>query len=207
MLNMLDLTPTTVHFGSTSDKNTCEGVKCSYSLRLQTGQFLDRVWRTEASVQGWKLNLFHSIIYKFVVYLEYVLMISCCGQFYLAFSLFSLLSDNGDAQIKHLITILSAVVLWIEPPDVIAASIRNGGSERSCQDPCLQCLRKKLRNTDDYDSPVLQWVYRWLPCATFNGFLDYWLTFWQPPKVNKVSFVDCGIVSSSTLQLRQLFGN
>jgi hypothetical protein len=33
--------------------------------------------------------------------------------------------------------ILSAVVLWIEPPDVIAASIRNGGSERFSQDPCF----------------------------------------------------------------------
>jgi len=55
--------------------------------------------------------------------------------------------------------ILSAVVLWIEPPDVIAASIRNGGSERFSQDPCLQYLfnlRKRLRNFDERDSPVLQ---------------------------------------------------
>lgn len=69
------------------------------------------------------------------------------GLFYLTFSLFFLWSDNGDAQIKHLMMILSAVVLWIEPPDVIAASIRNGGSERSSQDPCFQALfnlRKKV---------------------------------------------------------------
>jgi hypothetical protein len=34
--------------------------------------------------------------------------------------------------------ILAAVVLWIEPPDAIAASIRNGGSERYSQEPHLQ---------------------------------------------------------------------
>ena len=92
--------------------------------------------------------------------------------------------------------ILSAVVLWIEPPDVIAASIRNGGSERFSQDPCLQSLfnlRKKLRNFYEWDSPVLQWVYRRLSCSAFNGVFDYWLTFWQPPEVNKVRFADCCI--------------
>lgn len=31
---------------------------------------------------------------------------------------------------KHLIQILSAIMPWVEPPDVIAASIRSGGSER-----------------------------------------------------------------------------
>ncbi|KAL6883263.1 hypothetical protein ACP4OV_010677 [Aristida adscensionis] len=45
-------------------------------------------------------------------------------------------NDNGDAQIKHLMHILSAVVQWIEPPDVIAASIRNGGSESEFVDGC-----------------------------------------------------------------------
>jgi hypothetical protein len=37
---MLDFMPTTTSFGSMSDKNTCEGVDDSYSLRLQTGRFL-----------------------------------------------------------------------------------------------------------------------------------------------------------------------
>ncbi|KAL6641078.1 hypothetical protein ACP70R_019259 [Stipagrostis hirtigluma subsp. patula] len=45
-------------------------------------------------------------------------------------------NDNGDAQIQHLMHILSAAVLWIEPPDVIAASIRNGGSESEFIDGC-----------------------------------------------------------------------
>ncbi|XP_066370487.1 uncharacterized protein [Miscanthus floridulus] len=49
-------------------------------------------------------------------------------------------NDNGDAQIKHLMLILSAVVLWIEPPDVIAASIRNGGSESEFIDGCHALL-------------------------------------------------------------------
>ncbi|KAG2537518.1 exportin-4-like isoform X1 [Panicum virgatum] len=49
-------------------------------------------------------------------------------------------NDNGDAQIKHLMMILSAVVLWIEPPDVIAASIRNGGSESEFIDGCHALL-------------------------------------------------------------------
>lgn len=49
-------------------------------------------------------------------------------------------NDNGDAQIKHLIHILSAVILWIEPPDVIAASIRNGGSESEFIDGCHALL-------------------------------------------------------------------
>ena len=38
MLNML--VPKTTGFGSMSDKNTCEGVDDSYSLRLQTGRCL-----------------------------------------------------------------------------------------------------------------------------------------------------------------------
>ncbi|ONM05869.1 exportin-4 isoform X4 [Zea mays] len=49
-------------------------------------------------------------------------------------------NDNGDAQIKHLMLILSAVVLWIEPPDVITASIRNGGSESEFIDGCHALL-------------------------------------------------------------------
>jgi len=40
MLNMLDFMPKTTGFGSMSDKNTCEGVDDSYSLRLQTGRCL-----------------------------------------------------------------------------------------------------------------------------------------------------------------------
>uniref|UniRef100_A0A0E0EYW7 Exportin-4 n=1 Tax=Oryza meridionalis TaxID=40149 RepID=A0A0E0EYW7_9ORYZ len=40
-------------------------------------------------------------------------------------------NDNADGQIQYLVRILSAVVHWIEPPDVIAASIRSGASERN----------------------------------------------------------------------------
>uniref|UniRef100_J3N3E7 Exportin-4 n=1 Tax=Oryza brachyantha TaxID=4533 RepID=J3N3E7_ORYBR len=49
-------------------------------------------------------------------------------------------NDNADAQIKHLVHILSAVVLWIEPPDVIAASIRSGASESEFIDGCHALL-------------------------------------------------------------------
>ncbi|KAE8791479.1 exportin-4 [Hordeum vulgare] len=45
-------------------------------------------------------------------------------------------NDNGDAQIEHFMHILSAVILWIEPPNVIAESIRNGGSESEFIDGC-----------------------------------------------------------------------
>ncbi|VAH04299.1 unnamed protein product [Triticum turgidum subsp. durum] len=45
-------------------------------------------------------------------------------------------NDNGDAQIEHFMHILSAVILWIEPPNVIAESIRNGGSESEFIDSC-----------------------------------------------------------------------
>ncbi|KAG8088719.1 hypothetical protein GUJ93_ZPchr0010g10091 [Zizania palustris] len=49
-------------------------------------------------------------------------------------------NDNGDAHIKHLMHILSAAVLWIEPPDVIASSIRNGASESEFLDGCHALL-------------------------------------------------------------------
>uniref|UniRef100_A0A0D9XKK9 Exportin-1 C-terminal domain-containing protein n=1 Tax=Leersia perrieri TaxID=77586 RepID=A0A0D9XKK9_9ORYZ len=45
-------------------------------------------------------------------------------------------NDNADAQIKHLVHILSAAILWIEPPDVIATSIRSGASESEFLDGC-----------------------------------------------------------------------
>ncbi|KAL5225000.1 hypothetical protein ABZP36_011639 [Zizania latifolia] len=49
-------------------------------------------------------------------------------------------NDNGDAHIKHLMHILCAAVLWIEPPDVIASSIRNGASESEFLDGCHALL-------------------------------------------------------------------
>lgn len=49
-------------------------------------------------------------------------------------------NDNGDAQIEHFMHILSAVILWIEPPNVIAESIRRGGSESEFIDGCHALL-------------------------------------------------------------------
>ncbi|KAF3328040.1 Exportin-4 [Carex littledalei] len=49
-------------------------------------------------------------------------------------------SDNGETQMKHLIQILSAIMPWVEPPDVIAASIRSGGSESEFVDGCHALL-------------------------------------------------------------------
>ncbi|XP_073000684.1 uncharacterized protein [Typha latifolia] len=49
-------------------------------------------------------------------------------------------SDNGETQIKHLIHILSAVVQWIDPPDVISAAIQSGQSESEFIDGCHALL-------------------------------------------------------------------
>uniref|UniRef100_A0A0E0R0D5 Exportin-4 n=1 Tax=Oryza rufipogon TaxID=4529 RepID=A0A0E0R0D5_ORYRU len=49
-------------------------------------------------------------------------------------------NDNADGQIQYLVRILSAVVHWIEPPDVIAASIRSGASESEFVDGCHALL-------------------------------------------------------------------
>ncbi|KAJ3682348.1 hypothetical protein LUZ60_014921 [Juncus effusus] len=49
-------------------------------------------------------------------------------------------SDNGETQIKHLIQILAAIITWIEPPDVVTASIRSGGSESEFVDGCHALL-------------------------------------------------------------------
>lgn len=45
-------------------------------------------------------------------------------------------SDNGQTQIKHIMQILSAVIPWIEPPDVITEAIRSGSSESEMIDGC-----------------------------------------------------------------------
>ena len=63
--------PKTTGFGSMSDKNTCEGVDDSYSLRLQTGRCLSSGLKNwEASVQVCKSWLFSFGFYKFDVYLD-----------------------------------------------------------------------------------------------------------------------------------------
>ena len=110
-----------------------------------------------------------------------------------------LLSDNADGQIQYLVRILSAVVHWIEPPDVIAASIRSGASERSFRnrDYNLSWIWETLGNTNEYyDLLILQWVCRWMPCPSFNGVFDYLFAFWQPPEVNEVSWLPFVISTS-----------
>ncbi|XP_042439550.1 exportin-4-like isoform X1 [Zingiber officinale] len=38
-------------------------------------------------------------------------------------------SDNGETHIKHLVQILSAVIDWIEPPNIVSGALRGGRSE------------------------------------------------------------------------------
>ncbi|XP_051186487.1 uncharacterized protein [Lolium perenne] len=62
-------------------------------------------------------------------------------------------NDNGDAQIEHFMHILSAVIMWIEPPNVIAESIRNGGSESEFIDGCHALLSvASLTNSSLFDN-------------------------------------------------------
>nr|CAD1836168.1 unnamed protein product [Ananas comosus var. bracteatus] len=49
-------------------------------------------------------------------------------------------SDNGETQIKHIVLILSAIIQWIDPPDVISASIQSGQSESEFIDGCHALL-------------------------------------------------------------------
>lgn len=56
--------------------------------------------------------------------------------------MFQIFIDNGETQIKHIMQILSAIISWVEPPDVIAASIRSGGSERSFLSFLFQAVNK-----------------------------------------------------------------
>lgn len=38
--------------------------------------------------------------------------------------------DDGQAQEKHLLQMLSGVIQWIDPPDVAFEAVRRGKSER-----------------------------------------------------------------------------
>ncbi|TVU30390.1 hypothetical protein EJB05_22006 [Eragrostis curvula] len=102
------------------------------------------LWREILMSSGhtaWILNFYTTLRQKYsydTLWVDSPLAVSCrqlivqlCS---LAGSVFP--NDNGDAQVKHLMHILSAAVLWIEPPDVIATSIRNGGSESEFIDGC-----------------------------------------------------------------------
>lgn len=62
-------------------------------------------------------------------------------------------ADNGEMQIKHLMQILSAVLQWIEPPDVILAAIQCGRSESEMIDGCHALLSlATLTSTMLFDS-------------------------------------------------------
>ncbi|XP_020678770.1 exportin-4 [Dendrobium catenatum] len=49
-------------------------------------------------------------------------------------------SDNGHAQINHLLQILSCIMQWIEPPEVVIKEIRLGRSESEFIDGCHALL-------------------------------------------------------------------
>ncbi|WOL04284.1 exportin-4 isoform X1 [Canna indica] len=43
-------------------------------------------------------------------------------------------SDNGEMHIKHLIQILSAIIDWVEPPNIVPGTLRSGRSESEMVD-------------------------------------------------------------------------
>ncbi|PWZ52067.1 Phosphoenolpyruvate carboxylase 1 [Zea mays] len=125
--------------------------KINFGLRIDTinlKKFERSMWREILISSGhptWVLNFYTTLRQKYsydTLWGDSPIAVSCrqlivqlCS---LAGSVFP--NDNGDAQIKHLMLILSAVVQWIEPPDVITASIRNGGSESEFIDGCHALL-------------------------------------------------------------------
>ncbi|KAJ4968652.1 hypothetical protein NE237_015353 [Protea cynaroides] len=49
-------------------------------------------------------------------------------------------SDNGQMQELHLVQMLSGIIQWIHPPDIISAAIENGKSESELLDGCRVLL-------------------------------------------------------------------
>lgn len=39
-------------------------------------------------------------------------------------------ADDGNTQKQHLLHLLSGIIAWIDPPDVVSTAIVNGKSER-----------------------------------------------------------------------------
>ncbi|GJM84806.1 hypothetical protein PR202_ga00512 [Eleusine coracana subsp. coracana] len=119
------------------------------------------MWREILISSGhttWVLNFYTTLRQKYsydTLWVDSPLSVSCrqlivqlCS---LAGSVFP--NDNGDAQVNHLMHILAAAVLWIEPPDAIAASIRNGGSESEFIDGCHVLLSvASLTTTSLFDN-------------------------------------------------------
>uniref|UniRef100_A0A0E0BBQ0 Exportin-4 n=1 Tax=Oryza glumipatula TaxID=40148 RepID=A0A0E0BBQ0_9ORYZ len=88
----------------------------------------------------WVLNFYTAARQKFsydTLWVDSPIATSCRQ---LIVQLCSLTGYNADGQIQYLVRILSAVVHWIEPPDVIAASIRSGASESEFVDGCHALL-------------------------------------------------------------------
>nr|XP_010934314.3 LOW QUALITY PROTEIN: exportin-4-like [Elaeis guineensis] len=93
----------------------------------------------------WLLNLYATLRQKYssdVIWIDSPLAVSARQLIVQLCSLTGTIfpADNGEMQIKHLIEILSAVLQWIESPDVISAAIQSGRSESEMIDGCHALL-------------------------------------------------------------------
>ncbi|XP_042518028.1 exportin-4 isoform X7 [Macadamia integrifolia] len=94
---------------------------------------------------GWLLGLYGALRQKFSCEAYWLdspiavsarnLIIQLCS---LAGTIFP--SDNGQMQERHLVQMLSGIIPWIHPPDIISAAIEHGKSESELLDGCRALL-------------------------------------------------------------------
>nr|XP_010314128.1 exportin-4 isoform X2 [Solanum lycopersicum] len=94
---------------------------------------------------GWLLSFYEALRQKFSCegyWIDCPLAVSARKLIVQFFSLWGTIfpSDDGNTQKQHLLHLLSGIIAWIDPPDVVSTAIVNGKSESEFLDGCRALL-------------------------------------------------------------------
>ncbi|XP_043688810.1 exportin-4 isoform X3 [Telopea speciosissima] len=136
---------------SSGVKNVAVLLKKSECIFVQPGSSWRDVLISSGHI-GWLLGLYGMLRQKFssdsywldspIAVSARQLIIQLCS---LTGTIFP--SDNGQMQEHHLVQMLSGIIQWIHPPDIISAAIENGKSESELLDGCRALLYMAILTT------------------------------------------------------------
>ncbi|KAK4726924.1 hypothetical protein R3W88_031841 [Solanum pinnatisectum] len=94
---------------------------------------------------GWLLSFYEALRQKFSCegyWIDCPLAVSARKLIVQFYSLWGTIfpSDDGNTQKQHLLHLLSGIIAWIDPPDVVSTAIVNGKSESEFLDGCRALL-------------------------------------------------------------------